>query len=261
MGQPRQPLGEFQIPTRISVSHAGAFTNAGGEAVGTILCDTSANGGDGDTLTVNDGINPAVVYEYDKSSNGVSAGHIAHAVGTTAASIATALKALIIANQPDLSVVDDLAGTLTLTHKIPGAFANVVITKTGNVYKTVTGMAGGADPSLGTASTTTLALETADNITRIDSVEILNPTGFVADPTNYWVLTFQKGSTVIGTWSTLTGAEGTITANTKAAMTMSGTDAAKVAAVGDLFQLVITKHGSPSAFPAGRVVAHGRVVA
>jgi hypothetical protein len=258
---PRQPLFDFQLPYRCSVAHAGAFTNAGVEAVGTILCDTNANGGDGDTITIGDGIKTPVIFEYDKSANGVAGSNTAQAAGTTAASVATALKALIIAAFPELAVVDDLAGTLTLTAKIPGAFANITITKTGTVYKTVTGMAGGVDPSLGTAATTTLACETVDNPTRIDSVEVLNPTGFVADAANYWVLTFQKGSTVIGTWSTLTGAEGTITANTKAAMTMSATDTAKVAAVGDLLKLVITKHGSPAAFPAGRVVAHGRIVA
>jgi hypothetical protein len=138
----------IQKPWIFEFDKAGDGASArtqGYPATGTVLCDTNANGGDGDTLTISDGINPAVVYEYDKSSNGVAAGHIQQAAGTTAASNATALRTLILANQPDLTVTDDLAGTLTITHKINGTFANIVITKTGTVYKTVTGMAGGVD--------------------------------------------------------------------------------------------------------------------
>jgi hypothetical protein len=261
MTTPRQPFGEFQLPYRQTVTHYGPFTDAGAEATGTILCAANTAAADGDTVTIGDGINPVVTYEYDKSANGVTSGNVSWAAGTTAASNATALRLLILANQPDLSVVDDLAGTLTLTHKISGAFANVTITHSGAVTTTVTGMSGGTDPSVGTSATSTLALETLDAATRIDSVEILNPTGFAAHASNYWTLTLQKGSTVIATWSTLTGQEGTITANTKAAMRMSSTDANTVGAAGDLLKLVLTKTGTPAAFPAGRVVAHGRIVA
>jgi phage tail sheath gpL-like len=142
IGDGLQPPWVFEFD---SVGDGASLQTEGKYATGTIECDTDANGGDGDTLTVSDGINPAVVYEYDKASDGVQAGRVAQAAGTTAASNATALKALIEANQPDLTVTDNLAGILTLTHKFPGDFANITITETGTVYKTVTGMAGGVD--------------------------------------------------------------------------------------------------------------------
>ncbi len=53
-----------------SLAQAFALTYAA--ASGTITCAASSAGADGDIVTVGDGINPAVTFEYDKSSNGVT---------------------------------------------------------------------------------------------------------------------------------------------------------------------------------------------
>ena len=82
---------------------------------GTITCVANANMLDADFMTINDGINAAVVYEYDKAANGVTGGRIAWAAGTTAASVAANLRTAILANQPYITVVDNLDGTLTLS--------------------------------------------------------------------------------------------------------------------------------------------------
>lgn len=323
--------------------NGASLQSEGTRASGTILCDTDANGGDGDTLTISDGINAPVVYEYDKSSNGVTAGRVQQAAGTTAASNATALKALIEANQPALTVTDDLAGTLTLTHKFPGVFANVTITETGTVYQTVTGMAGGVDavaiggvvhgrkqvdvsadvtaadvaarlrtailavmPSLsvtdnadGTLSLSNKVAGTAANVTitenvanagflvtgmsggadadttgatlavklftaqrrfRVDKVEYVNPTGFVQDAANYWTIAIKKDATVMAQWSCLTGAEGTIAANTPVALTLSATALNQVADKDAVISLALTKVAGAANLPAGRIFVHGRYV-
>lgn len=81
---------------------------------GTYTGDTNANMADGDTVTISDGA-ASVIYEYDKSANGVTGGHIAWAAGTTAASVAANLATAIRANQAYITVVDNLDGTLTLS--------------------------------------------------------------------------------------------------------------------------------------------------
>lgn len=261
MSLPRDNVDElFQQPDRIAFDHYGATATSGAEATGTITCAANTAAADGDSVTISDGVNPAVVYEYDKSANGVTAGHVSWAAGTTAASNATALALLIAANQPELTVVDNLAGVLTLTAKIPGTFANMSITKSGAIASAVTGMAGGTDPGFGVSATTMFAVCTLDTATRFDSIEVLNPTGFVQDASNYWTLALKSGSKTLGSYSTQTSAQGTLTANTAGAMLMNATDTNKIGAAGELVTLVLTKTGTPGNFPTGRVVAHARRV-
>lgn len=82
---------------------------------GTTTCVANAQMLDTDFMTVNDGINAAVLYEYDKAANGVTGGRTAWAAGTTAASVAANLKAAINGAQPYITVVDNKDGTLTLS--------------------------------------------------------------------------------------------------------------------------------------------------
>ena len=232
-------------------------------AGGTITCDTNAAGADGDIVTVSDGINPAVVYEYDKASDGVTGGRVSWAVGTTAASNATALAALIVANQPAIAVSDNLAGVLTLTHKFPGRGGNVTITKSGNVVSAVTGMTGGCSGPI--EATTTLRFAKIPRDFRLSTVELSVPVGFTADASAYWTIAIKNGSTVVASWSTQTtggspGGQGALTANTPVTMTNNATDANLVFAAGDTPTLVVTKTGSPSSLPLARVSAHGKFV-
>src|SRR3990167_10012911 len=99
---PRRPNDLEQESSSFSFEAPGVAAVA---ATGTILCTTDAAAADGDTVTVGDGINPAITFEYDKSANGVAGTNTVWAAGTTAASNATALRLLILAKFPSLSVV------------------------------------------------------------------------------------------------------------------------------------------------------------
>lgn len=82
----------------------------------TIVCDTNANMADGDTVTINDGINAAYVYEYDKAADGVAGGHNVWVAGTTAASVAANLAAIINSTQANVKAVANVvSGTVTVT--------------------------------------------------------------------------------------------------------------------------------------------------
>lgn len=84
---------------------------------GTITCATKANLADTDYCTINDGINAAVLYEFDTAGDGVTAGRIQVDVSgaTTAASVAVLLKAAIEANQTYITVTHNGSGVLSLS--------------------------------------------------------------------------------------------------------------------------------------------------
>lgn len=228
-------------------------------AVGTITTAANAAAADGDTITIADGINAPVVYEYDKTANGVTGGRVNWPVGTTAASLATALAELIVANQPTLSVSDNLAGVLTVTHKWPGAGGNVTITKSGNAVTTVTGFSGGSTGE--SAATATQKFYTNPTRTgRVESVEFHLPAGFAANADNWWTIALKNGSTTIASWSTRSTAQGAITAGVPVSLVLSATDANAVFAPGDVLSVVLTKTGTPNPLPPGHLTAHGHYV-
>lgn len=256
------PRRANNVLQELVVLHLETGVQALAPSTGTIACAANAAAADGDTVTIGDGMNPAVVYEYDKSANGVGAGHITWAAGTTAASNATALAALIATNQPGLGVVDDLAGNLTITHKWPGAGGNVTITKSGAVVTTVTGLVNGSDAAV-SATTTEKFHENFTRDFRVDSVEYINYKGFVQDASNFWAIALKNGSTVVAQWSTqsgLTPAQGTLTAGVPVQLVLSGTDANLVLAATNVFSVVLTKSGTPAPLPPGRVTVHGHYV-
>lgn len=108
------------------------------------------------------------------------------------------------------------------------------------------------------SATSTFALGTMKRNFRIESVELIDDAGYAADATNYYVLTLVHGTgpTTAATWSTLTGAQGALTAATPAAMVLSA-DANLVIPAGDVVSLVATKHASGANITV-RVVVHGR---
>jgi len=92
----------------------------------TIVCDTNANMADGDTVTINDGINSAKVYEYDKAADGVAGSNVTWTAGTTAATVATNLAAAINASPPNASVVATVSGA---TVTVKSTIGNLTTTK------------------------------------------------------------------------------------------------------------------------------------
>lgn len=120
-------------------------------ATGSITCDTQANHTDGETFTLNDGIHTAVVFEFDKTGDGVTTGR--EPVDISAAVSADDVRDAVVAaiNRCEDTVIDILAtasvstGQLTLTHERGGAIGNKTITHTVLAAGwSVTGMTGGS---------------------------------------------------------------------------------------------------------------------
>ncbi len=235
----------------------------------TVTVDTNANMADGNIVTINSGIRKQV-YEYDKSANGVTvptAGSVppraTWAAGAgTAAQSATTLATAIAAWQPELTVVDNGDGTLTLTTRILGAVGNNTNSCTAVGVLAITNFTGGTDPALAAtvAATTTQKFCKVPRDCRVESVQWLTQTTVTQDASNYWDIELKDGSTSVAKWSTLTTAQGTITGGTGVTLVNSGTDASLVFAAGDTMSLVLTKHGSPAALPPGRLTVHGHYV-
>lgn len=91
---------------------------------------------------------------------------------------------------------------------------------------------------------------------RVLGADYINPTGLAAHAANYFTVKVTKDGTVMSSWSTLTGAEGTIAADTFVALTNSGTDANLVADAGAVIALFLDETGDTT-LPAGRVVIRG----
>lgn len=94
---------------------------------------------------------------------------------------------------------------------------------------------------------------------RLDAVWYNNPTGLAADASNYFTITIKKGTTVMFTWSTQTGTNGALAADTPVNLVPSATDADTVAVDGDVISMVLTKTGTQT-LPAGRFMLDGRIL-
>ncbi len=94
---------------------------------------------------------------------------------------------------------------------------------------------------------------------RVDSVQYFNATGLAANASNFSNIKLLKASTVAFNWSTETGQQGTIAADSWNSMVGSATDGDKVFAAGDVMSLFADMTGTVT-LPAGRVVVHGRYV-
>lgn len=110
-----------------------------------------------------------------------------------------------------------------------------------------------------TDDTTTKEFKTDPNrALRIDRIDYINPTGLAAaTPTNFFAIQLKNGSTVLGSWSTLTGAQGTLTADTFVALVLNATDANLVVAPGSTLTLLLDETGAAT-LPAGKLIVHGR---
>lgn len=110
------------------------------------------------------------------------------------------------------------------------------------------------------AATDTLPQRVIRRDMRVEKIDLVVDTTYANDAANFYVITVQKGATVIATWSTQTGQQGALTADTFVSMTLSATDANRVCHVGDVFQVVFTKNGAAANLPIGRICAHCKYV-
>jgi hypothetical protein len=235
------------------------FPAQGKRATGSIVCATNANMADSDFITISDGINAPVLYEYDKSANGVTAGRVAvTAGGGTAAQTAANFKTAINANQPLLDVTDNLDGSLTLESKLPGTFANVSITENvAHASFTVSGMTGGLDTDRVQADIATIPYWTAEADFEVFDAKIYTRDGLANSASAFAVIALKKGATVIADWSTETGQEGTLTAGAVQDLTMATLVADRRGAAGDTLSLGIDVTLTPKV-PQGYVEVHLR---
>ncbi len=259
----KRPNNPWQERFELTFEHPGVAPVA---ATCLVTVDTNANMADGNIVTINSGIRK-IVYEYDKSANGIAVTSVgtappraAWAAGAgTAAQSATTLATAIAAWQPEITVVDNADGTLTLTNRVLGTIGNNTNSCTSVGTLAITNFAGGVDAGSHNA-TYTKKLMTAQRGMKIDKVEYINPTGLTGHATLYWEVALKKGSTVIGQWSTDSDVvgEGTLTANTFVNLTLSTTAADLVAVTDDVISLALTKVSTAANLPAGRIVVHGR---
>lgn len=116
------------------------------------------------------------------------------------------------------------------------------------------------DHAAATADATTKLFKVpAGRKLKIDAVDYINPTGLAADATNAFIVKLLKGSTVVASWSTLTGAEGAIAANTFVSLVLSATAADLTFDAADIMSLFLDEQADTT-LPAGRVVVHARYV-
>jgi hypothetical protein len=87
---------------------------------------------------------------------------------------------------------------------------------------------------------------------RVVGVDYINPTGLAEDAANYFNIKVLKDATVMASWSTETGQQGTIAADTFVALANSATDADLVAAAAAIIALFLDETGTAT-LPAGRV--------
>lgn len=125
----------------------------GTQATGQILFSTLA--ADGSTITIDDGVNPPIVYEFDTSNDGVSGSNVQIA-GTTFLSQMTnfftgiqaqhALGAKVNLTAENIAdpAISITGGNFYLIHDQEGTVGNEDITQTGTTNAIVSGMSGGS---------------------------------------------------------------------------------------------------------------------
>lgn len=152
-----QGIGVFPLEGRVSgkkgslsiLLTTSAFTSPVA-ASGSITTVAGANLVDTETFTLNDGVNPAVVFEFDLNGGGVTPGN--EAVVYTAADSATVVRDAMIAAINGAASLDITASPggpaqVLLVNDAVGTAGNVAITDTvADAGFTTTGMSGGVDP-------------------------------------------------------------------------------------------------------------------
>lgn len=245
MGHPRQAQELYEERFTVAYDHAQV---SGGNL---ITCVAFASLADTDFMTIADGHDPAVVYEFDTAGDGVTAGRVQVDVSgdTTAADVAATLHAAIVANQPALAAVDNADGTVSLPS------GDRVLTVTENVAN-----AGFTVAAITADSEVKLWAPKTGRDFRIDRVWYNNPTGLAAHASNYFDIQVKAaGGNVAFNWSTETGEEGALVADTPVEFSAAADDEDQVIAGGTVLSVNFDETGTAT-LPAGRLVVEGRYV-
>lgn len=152
----KKPAGTIQLVPNVQVFPwiqkliTGTLVKSGAtKATGTIVCIPKADFVDGETLTLDDGVNAATVFEFDVNGTGVSGGNVQVDISgaTTAIDVAAILHTAINGVGAGLAITSTNpgTGTLNLQNDATGSTGNVAIADTvADVDFTHTGMTGGA---------------------------------------------------------------------------------------------------------------------
>lgn len=108
-------------------------------------------------------------------------------------------------------------------------------------------------------ATIKLYKNTSGSRLRIDEVTYINVTGLAQDATNIFTIKLMQGAVVVASWSTLTGAQGSIAANTFVTLVNSATDADLVIEDDEELALFLDE-GGDATLPAGRIQIRGRFI-
>jgi hypothetical protein len=91
----------------------------------------------------------------------------------------------------------------------------------------------------------------------VEQVRYVNPTGLAVHATNFFDIQVKNGATVVANWSTETGEEGALVADTHVDFTLSVVDGALVLEADDVLSVNLEENGTQT-LPAGRFQIEGR---
>lgn len=94
---------------------------------------------------------------------------------------------------------------------------------------------------------------------RVKKAQYFNATGLAANGANFFALSIRNGATVIASWSTITGGEGTIGAGEIENMTLSVVDADLVLEANEKLHFVLDETGTAT-LPAGTFYVWGEIL-
>jgi hypothetical protein len=108
------------------------------------------------------------------------------------------------------------------------------------------------------ATTTNKVWKAKNRAFRIERVYLNCPAGFAADAANYWTIQILSDAAVVAaSWSTLTGSQGALTADTPVEMVLSATDADCVVLDTKILSVKALKTASAAALPTVDLVIEG----
>jgi hypothetical protein len=108
-------------------------------------------------------------------------------------------------------------------------------------------------------ATTKLYLVDAGQAFVIERVSYINPTGLAVDATNFFNLKITDGTNIAANWSTETGTNGALPANTAVEFALSATLADRTIAAGEYVTLFLDEGGTAT-LPAGSGFVEGYLV-
>jgi hypothetical protein len=156
--------GEVTGTPVLSIGSGGAASlGVPTAATGTLTTDFGNNIVDGETFTLDDGVNPPVVFEFDFNSSVIETPTLRQVAFTIFDSQGTVRDRIITAvtNAPTLDITASIGGAsqVNLVNDNAGVDGNVAITQTGTPLLGITGMAGGTDITVtGLAGMTTASV-------------------------------------------------------------------------------------------------------